>query len=35
MVLSSFPAHLLARSNVRDIMTNAHGGYSFTSSWLE
>ena len=27
-------ARILARSSVNNIMTNAHGGYTFTHAWL-
>ena len=35
MVLASFPARILARSTVKNILTTAHGGYTFTHAWLE
>ena len=34
MVLASLPARILARSNVQNVMTTAHGGYTFTHAWL-
>ena len=35
MVLSTTPARALARAGVHDVLNNAHGGFSFTSSWLD
>jgi ABC-type transport system substrate-binding protein len=34
MVLASFPARILARAGANNILTNAHGGYTFTHAWL-
>ena len=34
MVLSSFPARVLARSTVQNVLPTAHGGYTFTHAWL-
>ena len=34
MVLASLPARILARSTVQNVMTTAHGGYTFTHAWL-
>ena len=35
MVLGTTPARALTRAGVKDIRNNAHGGFSFTHTWLE
>ena len=35
MVLSTTPARALASSKVKNVTNQAHGGFSFTSTWME
>jgi ABC-type transport system substrate-binding protein len=35
MVLSTTPARALARSAVKDVSNQAHGGFAFTQTWIE